>query len=39
MGELVMTKNEGRLDFLDESIRFMAEGGGILKAEEFVAKE
>lgn len=39
MGELVMTKNEGRLDFLDESIRFMVEGGGILKAEEFVAKE
>ena len=39
MSELIMPKNEGRLDFLDESIRFMAEGGGILRADEFVAKE
>ncbi len=39
MGELVMTKNEGRLEFLDESIRFVAENGGIMKTDEFVAKE
>ena len=39
MSDLVMPKNEGRLDFLEESIRFVNENGGIMKTDEFVSKE
>ncbi len=39
MSELIMPKNEGRLDFFDESIQFISENGGIMKTDEFVAKE
>ncbi len=34
-----MTKNEGRLEFLDESIRFVSENGGVIKTTAFVEKE